>query len=268
MEKIHNLYITSINKANNDTNYNYNIYFSNYGINIAPDEEVYLHITSFQSLNTFYNINSSSKGFSVKIRTDQDISFTYNFTLEEGNYNIFEFREAINSLCSDHFIIEYNEKKNKWNYKATDINNIVYIKPSIYNYKYFGLRPDEFNEISYPYTNGIGTYSNIINMNNFSLIVIKVIGLIEQNKTLDNFNTSISRGDVCALVNRQDTAINALINWSDINQTFRKKICNTELNSLNFIFTDEFNNILYELNDWLITLSIVIKKKLFIQEKQ
>jgi hypothetical protein len=37
---------------------------------------------------------------------------------------------------------------------------------------------------------------------------------------------------------------------------------------LNFIFTDEFNNILYELNDWLITLSIVIKKKLFIQEKQ
>ena len=66
----------------------------------------------------------------------------------------------------------------------------------------------------------------------------------------------------------QDTPINSLINWSDINQTFRKKICNTELNSLNFIFTDEFNNVLYELNDWLITLSIVIKKKLFIQEKQ
>ena len=88
------------------------------------------------------------------------------------------------------------------------------------------------------------------------------MGLVEQNKTLDNFNSSISRGDVCALVNRQDTNINSLINWSDINQTFRKQICNTDLNQLTFCFTDEFNNILYELNDWLITLNITIKKKL------
>ena len=75
----------------------------------------------------------------------------------------------------------------------------MYIKPSIYNYKYFGLKPDIYNEILFP-INGIGTYSNIINMNNFSLIVIKVLGLVEQNKTLDNFNSSISRGDVCGLV--------------------------------------------------------------------
>ena len=35
---------------------------SNYGIIINPDdlEEAYLNITSFQSLNTFYNINSLS----------------------------------------------------------------------------------------------------------------------------------------------------------------------------------------------------------------
>ena len=98
-------------------------------------------------------------------------------------------------------------------------------------------------------------------MNNFSLIVIKVLGLVEQNKTLDNFNSSISRGDVCGLVNRQDTNINSLINWSDINQTFRKKICNTELNQLTFLFTDEFNNVLFELNDWLLTLNITIKPK-------
>jgi hypothetical protein len=259
-EKIHNLYISSTNKSGSDTNYNYNIYFSNYNIQIDADEDAYLNITSFQSLNTFYNINSNSKAFSVKVRTDQDINFTYNFNLDDGNFNIYEFRDAINNLCYNYFIIEYNEKKNKWNYKATYINNIVSIKPSIYNYKYFGLKPDIYNVILYPF-NGIGSYSNIINMNNFSLIVIKVLGLVEQNKTLDNFNSSISRGDVCALVNRQDTNINGMINWSDINQTFRKKICNSELNSLNFIFTDEFNNVLYDLNDWLLTINITIKPK-------
>ena len=259
-EKIHNLYISSTNKSGSDTNYNYNIYFSNYNIQIDADEDAYLNLTSFQSLNTFYNINTNSKAFSVKVRTDENINFTYNFNLDEGNYNVFDFMTAINILCANHFTIEYNEKKNKWNYKASYINNQVYIKPSIYNYKYFGLKPDIYNEILFP-INGIGTYSNIINMNNFSLIVIKVLGLVEQNKTLDNFNSSISRGDVCGLVNRQDTNINSLINWSDINQTFRKKICNTELNQLTFLFTDEFNNVLFELNDWLLTLNITIKPK-------
>jgi len=262
MEKIHNIYITSANKKGKDTNYNYNIYFSNYGINIAKDEEAYLNITSFQSLNTFYNININSKSFTIKVTTDNDVNFTYNFNIDDGNYNIYEFQEAINNLCSAYFTIEYNEKKNKWNYKATDINNIINIKPSIYNYKYFGLNPDIYNQISYPY-NGIGTYSNIINMNNFSLIIIKVLGLVEQNKTLDNFNSSISGGDVCAFINRQDTVVNALINWSDINHTFKKNICNTELNQLTFLFTDEFNNILYDLNDWLLTVNITVKKKLF-----
>ena len=49
----------------------------------------------------------------------------------------------------------------------------------------------------------------------------------------------------------------SVINWCDINQTFIKKICN---NQLTFLFVDEFNNILYELNDWLIILKITIKK--------
>jgi hypothetical protein len=83
---------------------------------------------------------------------------------------------AVNSLCSTHFIMEYNERKNKWNYKSSYINHLVFIKPSVYNYKYFGLKPDIYNEILYPYTNGIGTYSSPINLNNFSIIVIKVIG--------------------------------------------------------------------------------------------
>ena len=39
----------------------------------------------------------------------------------------------------------------------------------------------EINVIT-AYSNGIGTLSNIINMNNFSLIVIKVLGLVEQKQ--------------------------------------------------------------------------------------
>ncbi len=39
---------------------------------------------------------------------------------------------------------------------------LVFIKPSVYDCKYFGLKPDVYNEILYLYTNGIGTYSSLI----------------------------------------------------------------------------------------------------------
>jgi hypothetical protein len=102
-------------------------------------------------------------------------------------------------------------------------------------------------------------------MNNFSLIVIKVFGLVEAIKSIDNFNPSITRGDVSAIINRQDTSVNALINWVDINNSFTKKIHNTELNQLTFSFYNEYNQLLEDLDDWLIIIKITIKKKQYLQ---
>ena len=130
--------------------------------------------------------------------------------------------------------------------------------PTTYNSKYFGLTENVWNLISYIG----GEYSKQINLNNFGLIVIKVLGLVESNKTLDNLNKNISSGDIYALITRQDAAVNSLINWIDYNGTFKKKIGNNEINYLNFIFTDEYNNLLLDINDWLLTLTITIKKRI------
>jgi hypothetical protein len=187
-----------------------------------------------------------------------DINFTYNFILEEGNYNIEEFEKLINTTCIQYLEIKYDHHKNKWLYTSKEvINNEVSIMPTTFNSKYFGFPADVWTLL--PNVGGI--LSNQINLNNFGLIVIKVLGLIQQNRTLDNLNKTISSGDICALISRQDTAVNALVNWIDYNKTFMKKIANTEINYLSFIFTDEYNNLLYELNDWLITMTITVKKK-------
>ena len=187
-----------------------------------------------------------------------DVNFTYNFILEEGNYNIEEFQDLINSICSQYIQITYNHHKNKWVYISKQtINNEVSIMPTTFNSKYFGFPADVWTIL--PTVGNL--LSNQINLNNFGLIVIKVIGLIQENRTLDNLNKNISSGDICALVSRQDVAVNALVNWVDYNKTFIKKIANTEINYLSFIFTDEYNNLLYELNDWVLTLSITIRKK-------
>jgi hypothetical protein len=84
MDKIHNLYITSQTNKNGNTNYNYNLYFSNYGINIGHDEDAYLNIASFQTLNTFYNINDISKSFKIKYSYDVGNVFQ-EFEIETGN---------------------------------------------------------------------------------------------------------------------------------------------------------------------------------------
>ena len=57
----------------------------------------------------FYNINDLSKRFTIKIRTEQEINFTYNFDIDTGNYNVYEFMETINSICSDYINLSYNE---------------------------------------------------------------------------------------------------------------------------------------------------------------
>lgn len=261
-EKYHNIYISSINKIGNSTNYNYNIYLSNYDIKILPDEIAYINITGFQTLNSFYNINDNSKSFTVKITTPANTNFTYNYELDTGNYDVYNFMNSVNNICSSHFTMNYNERKNKWNYISNQGTGYsVFIKPNIYNNKYFGFPADVFTQILGA-TNGIGTYSSIVNMNNFSLIIIKLIGLVEPIKAIDNFNSTINKGDICCIINRQDTNVGSLISFTDINNSFMKQISNPEINQLTCNFTNEFNQVLTDLDDWLITMKIIIRKKL------
>jgi hypothetical protein len=93
------------------------------------------------------------------------------------------------------------------------------------------------------------------------LIVIKIIGLLTNNKTIDNFTTTIQSSDIFGLINRQDAPINSLIYFNDINNCFMYKIQNNDLNYLNLLFTNEFNELLIDMQDWIMVLQIVIKQK-------
>jgi hypothetical protein len=262
MERIHNIYINSTSKAGNSKNYDYKLYFSSYNILVKPDEECFIYLKSFQTLNTFYNINDTSKSFYV-IRQHNDTlaEEIFEFTLQTGNYNCFEFADVVNSLCKDHFTMTYDSKKNCYLYIQNPllVDFIVFLQPSKNNAKYFGLYPEISN-----FMNGTEVapiYGMIINLNYFSLIVIKIIGLITNNKTIDNFtSTSVCASDIFGIVNRQDAPINSLIYFNDINNSFMYRIQNNNLDYLNLIFTNEYNDLLTDLQDWLLVLQVVIKK--------
>ena len=258
MDRKYNIYINSTNKNNGDKNYDYKLFFSNYNILIDKDEECYIYLKSFQSLNTFYNINLNSRTFSIIVNDNRTLVETpISYSIDIGNYNCYDFMEAINRLCSDYFTVSYNDKQNTFTYtqNPTIVGKTIYIICNKYNYKYFGLIPNIYNSLFNPLV------SSIINMNYFSLIVIKVQGIISNNKTIDNFNNVISSSDILGIVNRQDTFVNALINFTDINNTFMLKIQNFNLDYLNFTFFNENNESLLDIQDWLMILQIVIKPK-------
>jgi hypothetical protein len=196
----------------------------------------------------------------VKVTNDVGSVFTYEKFLQTGNYNIYDFQQMVNAICSQFFNLTYKPNKNKWYYDVGSTSyNTVSIVCSKYNYKYFGVAADTIVDVLYL---NIPLYSNLINMNNFSLIVVKILGLVEISKCLDNFNENgVNDGDVCAIINRQDNNVGSLINWTDNNQSFLKKIENAEINQLTFKFYNEFNEELIDLSDWVITMKIIISKK-------
>ena len=107
--KLYNIYINSTNKKQNTKNYDYKLFFSAYNIMVKEDEECYIYLKSFQTINTFYNINTLSRYFSLMINDDTtNIKSYYNFTLDTGNYNCYEFADAINALCSAYFTMTYD----------------------------------------------------------------------------------------------------------------------------------------------------------------
>ena len=256
--KIFNIYINSTYKNNGDTNYDYKLFFSNYNIHINPDEECHIYLKSFQTINTFYNINSNSNTFSIIINENRILQETpIVFTMDVGNYNCYEFMDAINNLASNYFTMSYNVKQNTFTYTQNPalVDKTVYIICNQYNHKYFGLPMNTRNSLFNPLV------SSIINMNYFSLIVIKLFGLVSNNKTIDNFSNNISSSDIFAIVNRQDNIPNSLINFNDYNNTFKYAIQNNNLDYFNFKFLNENNELLTEIQDWLMILQITILKK-------
>lgn len=258
MDKIFNIYINSTNKNSGDTNYNYKLFFSNYNIIIKPEEECYIYLKTFQTINTFYNINSKSQQISIIVNDNRTLVETpLIFTIDVGNYNCYQFMEAVNNLCYEYFTMTYNDKQNTFTYtqNPTLVSKTVYIICNKYNYKYFGLTPTIYNSLFNP------LLSSIVNMNSFSFIVVKVQGIVSNNKTIDNFNSTIASSDIFGIVNRQDVNCNALINFSDFNNTFMIKVDNFNIDYFNFMFYDENNQILTDIQDWLMILQIIIKQK-------
>ena len=108
----------------------------------------------------------------------------------------------------------------------------------------------------------IGTLSGIINMNRFNYLIIYINGITCYNPNISNItNDKFKLTNQIAIINRADVLPFGNICYVEVNENNKIKLGNNQINNLNIKITDEYGNLLTDLDDWCMTLKFVITKK-------
>ena len=65
MSRVHNIFINSANRSNQENDYDFSIYFDNDEIIVKPNVAVNKNVVSFSILNSMYNVNQYTKKYFI-----------------------------------------------------------------------------------------------------------------------------------------------------------------------------------------------------------
>jgi hypothetical protein len=109
----------------------------------------------------------------------------------------------------------------------------------------------------------ITNYSGILNMNRFNYLVIYINGITCYNQNISNItNANFKLTNQIAIINRADALPFGNICYVEVNENNKIKLGNKQVNNLNIKITDEFGNLLTDLDNWTMVLKFVIEKKI------
>ena len=129
-----NIYINSKNRRADETASNFNIIIPDGLLKVNHDEEFELAVISFSCYNTFYHCNNISNKFQIIFRrSDNSIFMITDYVFTNGNPNVYDILNNLNSLTSICLSTSYNRITNKFTFTrvyAQDANYFnMYIKP-------------------------------------------------------------------------------------------------------------------------------------------
>lgn len=256
--KFRNLFINSTNKNGNSTNYNYNLEIPEYNIKCDEDETISLAITNFNTNNVFYNINESNNYFLFKT-LQGGVTTTTTLSLPIGNYDVYSLATAMDLLIVAEGHIAYVPLTNKLSFvKKNNDNTRVFFNINSDLYKIFNVPKNIDIEMVKPVVN----YSGILNMNRFNYILIYINGITCYNANISNItNSKFSLTNLVAIINRSDILPYGTINYVEIAKNNEIQLGNKQITSLNIQITNEFGEVLNEMDDWCLTLRFSIEKK-------
>jgi hypothetical protein len=104
-------------------------------------------------------------------------------------------------------------------------------------------------------------YSGLLNMNRFNYLLIYITGITCYNQNISNLtNNQFKLSNLVAIINRADVLPYGNINYVEINNNNQILLGNKKITNLNIKITDEFGNLLTDLDNWTMSLKFVVSK--------
>jgi hypothetical protein len=140
--------------------------------------------------------------------------------------------------------------------KKNNDNTRVFFNINSDLYKIFNVPKNTDIEMVKPVVN----YSGILNLNRFNYILIYINGITCYNANISNINNKdFNITNLVAIVNKSDILPYGTINYVEVAKNNEIQIGNKQINNLNIQITNEYGEILNDLNDWCLTLRFTIQ---------
>ena len=138
-----NIYVNSKNRRTDETSSNFNVIIPDGLLKVNNNQSFELNVISFNCVNSFYHCNNNTNRFQIIFRNNlNNLYMVQDYYLTNGNPNVYDVLNNINTLTSVYMTTTYNRITNKYSFtriyaQTTNYYN-MYIKP--YNsYNFFGL---------------------------------------------------------------------------------------------------------------------------------
>ena len=255
MSRVHNIFINSANRSNQENNYDFSIYFDNDEIIVKPNEAVNINVVSFSILNSMYNVNQYTNNSSFVLQKNNAENIVVN--IPYGNYSVYSLRDQLNLLMTGLISVVYNVATNTYTYK--NLTNDDYKLNPMNCKRLLGL-----STLTTITTQGIT--SSYINMVDYQQVILRCPTLVFESSSMDNIQDNknfIAISDILYWVNKQDVEPFKMINYrnEDCSTAYSYNIVNKSFSSLNFKLVNEFNKPIYDAPDFLLQLQITIFDK-------
>jgi hypothetical protein len=244
---IYNFFYSSEFKNSNESNNDFNIILDE-NIVINETDKAFIKINNISFLNNMFNISQYHENDYFDIIID---SITTRIYLTDGNYNVYTFRDKINSLLSTYnFMMVYDNVLMKYKYYTT-LGSLI-INP--YNLKnFFGLNNNTEINTYYIYSDKIDfrSYNKIIITNNLTL------KNNPYNNLISSYSSSSGMGSILCWINRNEVPYST-INYN--NEDLLNEIEDKNIKNINFKIFNEYREQIKDLSDIQIQFQIIIKE--------
>lgn len=254
-----NVFISSKNRDSNSTPYNYTCKLPDDLIRCNQSQGIKINIISFDMVNSMYNINSHNNHFQL-ITTDLNggNQLIYNYYIPDGNYSVVDLKNWINSN-NNFMIITYNTITNKYTFVKS--NNSIKLYLNIINSGAFlGFDNGSTIEIiSYISMNKL----NIVYSNK---IIIRALNLNFEIESLENINNTDDKfelSNILLWVSKNDIAPFQVISYNnyDGGNSYSYNLYNKSIDTIHFLITNEFNEVITDLPDWTMSCQFSIYER-------